>query len=53
MAPDETWQSNFPESWLNLSEVQHVLLWRERPIAKSGRDEHPAVSTRVITVPGT
>ena len=36
------------KSQLNLSEIQHVLLWKERPVAhgQSGGDEYPAVSTQ-------
>ena len=34
------------KSWLNLSEIQHVLLWKESPVDQSSRDENPAVSTQ-------
>ena len=46
MAPDETWPSNFPLKLTNFSEIQHVLLWKERLVALSGRDKHPTVTAQ-------
>ena len=56
--PRKPGQAISVKSYLNLSEIRHVLLLKERPEAQSGRDEHPAVSTqcqahkqRAVTTP--
>ena len=44
MAPEETGQAILLKRLLDLSEIQHMLLWtrwKERPVAQSGRNEHP------------
>ena len=46
MAPEETHPSICLNKFLNLFEIQHVLLWKERPVAQSRWDERPAVSTQ-------
>ena len=40
---EETRQSDSLKSKLNFSEIQHVLLWKERPMAQSGA---PAVTAQ-------